>query len=80
MFVELPVSTFELEVDVGIDHSSLVFCSVHIIGLHRFVQVVDFEVFGVILVNEQTSSAAVDEGFNGLFTQANIDGNRDRIP
>jgi hypothetical protein len=31
------------------------------------------------LVNEQTTSATVDEGFDGLFTRANIDGNGDRI-
>jgi hypothetical protein len=41
---------------------------------------VDVKVFGEVLVNEQTTSATVDKGFDGLFTRANIDGNRDRIP
>jgi hypothetical protein len=57
-FVEFPVSKFELEVDVGINHSLLVFRSIHIIGLYRFVQVVDFEVFGEVLINEQSTSTA----------------------
>jgi hypothetical protein len=45
MFIEFPVSKFELEVDVGIDCSSLVFRSVHIVGLHWFVQVLHFFVY-----------------------------------
>jgi hypothetical protein len=67
-FFELLFAKGELKVDVSIDCSSFVFRSVHIISLYRFVQIVDVKVFGVILVNEQTSSAAVDKGFNGLFT------------
>jgi hypothetical protein len=63
MFIEFLVSKFELEFDVGIDCSSLVFCSVHIIGLYWFIQVVDFKVFGEVLINEQSTSAAVNEGF-----------------
>jgi hypothetical protein len=76
-FLELSFTKGELEVDIGVDCSSLVFCSIYIIGLDRFVQIVYVEVFGVVLVNEQTSSAAVDEGFDGLFIRANFDGNRD---
>jgi hypothetical protein len=68
MFVEFPVSKFELKVDVGIDCSSFVFHSVHIIGLYQFIQVVDFKVFGEVLINKQSTSAAVDEGFDVLFT------------
>jgi hypothetical protein len=41
--------------------------------------IVYVEVFGIVLVNEQTTSATVDEGFDGLFTRANIDRDRDRI-
>jgi hypothetical protein len=73
------VSKFELKVDVGVDCSSLVFHSVHIVGLYWFVQVVDFKVFGEVLINEQSISATVDKGFDGLFTQANINRNRDQI-
>jgi hypothetical protein len=79
-FLELLFAKRKLEVDVGIDHSSFVFRSVHVVSLYRFIQIVDVKVFGEVLVNEQTTSAAVNKGFNGLFTQANIDGNRDRIP
>jgi hypothetical protein len=75
MFVEFPVSKFELEVDIGIDRSSLVFHSIHVIGLYQFVQVVDFKVFGEVLINEQSTSTAIDEDFDDLFTQANIDRN-----
>jgi hypothetical protein len=49
------VSKFELKVDVGIDRSSLVFHSIHVIGLYRFIQVIDFEVFGKVLINEQST-------------------------
>jgi hypothetical protein len=79
-FLELLFTKGKLEVDVGIDRSSFVFRSIHVVGLYQFIQIVDVKVFGEVLVNEQTTSAAVDEGFNGLFTQTNIDGNRDRIP
>jgi hypothetical protein len=79
-FLELLFAKGKLKVDVGIDCSSFVFRSVHVVGLYRFVQIVDVKVFGKVLVNEQTTSAAVDKGFDSLFTQANIDGNRDRIP
>jgi hypothetical protein len=68
MFNEFLVSKFELEVDVGIDHSSFVFYFVHVVGLYQFVQVVDFKVFGKVLINKQSTSAAVNEGFDGLFT------------
>jgi hypothetical protein len=78
-FLELSFAKGKLEVDIGVDCSSLVFCSVHVISLYRFVQIVDIKVFGIVLVNEQTTSAAVDEGFDGSFTRANFDGNRDRI-
>jgi hypothetical protein len=67
-FVKFPVSKFELEVDVGVDRSSLVFRSVHVLGLYRFIQAVDFKVFGEVLINKQSISTAVDDGFNGLFT------------
>jgi hypothetical protein len=77
MFVEFSVSRFELEVDVGIDCSSFVFRSVHVIGFYRFVQVVDFKVFGEVLIDEQSTSAAINEGFNILFTRANINQNID---
>jgi hypothetical protein len=79
LFLELLFANKKLEVDIGIDCSSFVFCSVHVVSLYWFVQIVYVEVFGIILVNEQTTSAAVDEGFDGLFIRANIDGNRDRI-
>jgi hypothetical protein len=78
-FLELLFTKGKLEVDIGIDRSSFVFRSIYVISLYRFVQIVYVEVFGVVLVNEQTFSAAVDEGFNGLFIRANFDGNRDRI-
>jgi hypothetical protein len=61
LFFELSFAKGKLEVDVSIDCSSFVFRSVHIVSLCRFVQIVDVEVFGVILVNEQTTSAAVDK-------------------
>jgi hypothetical protein len=77
MFIEFSVSKFELEVDVGIDCSLFVFRSVHIIGLYQFIQVFDFKVFGKVLINEQSTSAAVDEGSDGLFTRANINQNGD---
>jgi hypothetical protein len=80
LFLELLFAKGKLEVDVGIDCSSFIFRSVHIMNLYWFIQIVYVEVFGVVLVNEQTSSAAVDEGFDGLFIQANINGNRDKIP
>jgi hypothetical protein len=79
-FFELSFTKGKLEVDVGIDCSLFVFRSVHVASLYRFIQIVDVKVFGEVLVNKQTTSAAVDKGFNGLFTRANIDGNRDRIP
>jgi hypothetical protein len=66
-FLELSFAKGKLEVDIGVDCSSFVFCSIHVISLYWFVQIVYVEVFGVVLVNEQTSSAAVDEGFDGLF-------------
>jgi hypothetical protein len=66
-FLELPFAKGKLKVDVGVDRSLFVFHSIHIISLYRFVQIVYVEVFGVILVDEQTTSAAVDEGFDGLF-------------
>jgi hypothetical protein len=68
MFLELPFAKGKLEVDIGIDCSSFVFRSVHVVSLYRFVQIVDVKVFGEVLVNEQTTSAAVNEGFDGLFT------------
>jgi hypothetical protein len=67
LFLELSFAKGKLEVDIGIDCSSFVFCSVHVVSLYRFIQIVYVEVFGVVLVDEQTSSAAVDEGFDGLF-------------
>jgi hypothetical protein len=79
-FLELSFAKGKLEVDIGVDCSLFVLRSVHVVSLYRFVQMVYVEVFCVVLVNEQTSSAAVDEGFDGLFTRANIDRNRDRIP
>jgi hypothetical protein len=66
-FLELSFVKEKLKVDVGIDRSSLVFRSIHVISLYRFVQIVYVEVFCVVLVNEQTSSTAVDEGFDGSF-------------
>jgi hypothetical protein len=78
-FFELSLAKGKLEIDIGVDCSSFVFHSIHIVSLYQFVQIVDVEVFGVILVNEQTTSAAVNEGFDGLFTRANIDGNRNGI-
>jgi hypothetical protein len=80
MFIEFLVSKFELKVDVGVDRSSLVFHSVHIVGFYLFVQIVDFKVFGEVLINEQSTSATIDEGLDGLFTRANINRNRDQIP
>jgi hypothetical protein len=68
MFVKFLVSKFKLEVDVGIDCSLLVLRSIHVVGLYQFVQVVDFEVFGKVLINEQSTSTAINEGFNVLFT------------
>jgi hypothetical protein len=68
MFLELSFAKGKLEVDVGIDRSSFVFHSVHVVSLYRFVQIVDVKVFGEVLVNEQTTSTAVDEGFDGSFT------------
>jgi hypothetical protein len=79
-FLELLFAKGKLEVDVGIDRSSFVFRSVHVVSLYQFVQIVDVKVFGKVLVNKQTTSTTVDKGFDGLFTRANIDGNRDRIP
>jgi hypothetical protein len=76
LFLELLFAKEKLEVDIGVDCSSFVFCSVHVVSLYRFVQIFDVKVFGVVLVNEQTTSAAVNEGFDGSFTRANIDGNR----
>jgi hypothetical protein len=67
----------ELEVNIGVDRSSFVFRSIYVIGLYRFVQIVYVEVFGVVLVNKQTSSATVDEDFDGLFIRANFNGNGD---
>jgi hypothetical protein len=68
MFLELLFAKGKLEVDVGIDRSSFVFRSVHVVSLYWFIQIVDVKVFGEVLVNEQTTSAAVDEGFDGSFT------------
>jgi hypothetical protein len=79
-FLELLFAKGKLEVDVGVDRSSFVFRSVHVVSLYRFIQIVYVKVFGIVLVNEQTTSTAVDKGFDGLFTRANIDGNRDGIP
>jgi hypothetical protein len=76
-FLELLFAKGKLEVDVGINRSSFVLCSVHVISLYRFIQIVDVKVFCEVLVNEQTTSAAVDKGFDGLFTRANIDQNKD---
>jgi hypothetical protein len=76
-FLELSFTKGEFEVDIGVDRSSFVFRSIYVVGLYRFVQIVYVEVFGVVLVNEQTSSAAVDEGFDGLFIRANFNGNGD---
>jgi hypothetical protein len=76
MFFELSFAKGKLEVDIGIDCSSFVFHSVHVVSLYRFVQIVDVKVFGKVLVNEQTTSATVDEGFDGLFTRANVNRNR----
>jgi hypothetical protein len=76
-FLELLFAKGKLEVDICVDRSSFVFHSGHVVSLYRFIQVVDVKVFGVVLVNEQTTSAAVNEGFDGLFTRANINGNRD---
>jgi hypothetical protein len=78
-FLEFSFTKEKLKVDIGVNRSSFVFRSVHVVSLYRFVQIVDVEVFGVVLVNEQTTSAAVNEGFDGLFTRANFDGNKDRI-
>jgi hypothetical protein len=75
-FLELSFAKGKLEVDVCVDRSFFVFRSVHVVSLYRFVQIVDVKVFGKILVDEQTTSTAVDEGFNGLFTRANINWNR----
>jgi hypothetical protein len=66
-FLELSFAKGKLEVDIGVDRSSFVFRSVHVVGLYRFVQIVYVEVFGIVLVNEQSTRAAVDEGFDGLF-------------
>jgi hypothetical protein len=77
LFLELSFAKGKLEVDIGIDCSSFIFRSVHIMNLYWFVQIVYVEVFGVVLVNEQTSSAAVDEGFDGLFIRANFNRNGD---
>jgi hypothetical protein len=76
-FLKFPFAKGKLEVDIGINCSSFVFRSVHIVSLYRFIQIVYVEVFGIVLVNEQTTSAAVDEGFDGLFIRANFDGNED---
>jgi hypothetical protein len=76
-FLELLFAKGKLEVDIGIDHSSFVFRSIHVVSLYWFVQIVYVKVFGVVLVNEQATSAAVDEGFDGLFIRANFDRNRD---
>jgi hypothetical protein len=76
-FLELSFAKGKLEVDVGVDRSLFVFHSIHVISLYRFVQIVYVEVFGIVLVNEQTSSAAVNEGFDGLFIRANFNGNGD---
>jgi hypothetical protein len=78
-FVKLLFSKFKLEVYVRADCFSFVFCSVHIVSLYQFIQVVDFKVCGEVLINEHSSSAAIDEGFDGLFTWANIDGNKNGI-
>jgi hypothetical protein len=75
-FLELSFAKGKLEVDICVDCSFFVFRSVHIVSLYQFIQIVDVEVFGVVLVNEQTTRAAVDEGFDGSFTRANINRNR----
>jgi hypothetical protein len=53
---------------ISVGKASGVLITVHVVSLYRFVQMVYVEVFGIVLVNEQTTSAAVDEGFDGLFT------------
>jgi hypothetical protein len=68
LFLELSFAKGKFEIDIGVDCSSFVFCSVHVVSLYRFVQIVDIKVFGIVLVDEQTTSTAVDEGFDGLFT------------
>jgi hypothetical protein len=78
-FLELSFAKGKFEVDIGVDCSSFIFRSVHVISLYWFIQIVYVEVFCVVLVNEQTTSAAVDEGFDGSFIRANIDGNRNGI-
>jgi hypothetical protein len=77
LFLELLFAKRKLKVDVGINCPSFVFRSIHVVSLYRFVQIVDVKVFGEVLVNEQTTSTAVDKGFNGLFIRANINWNRD---
>jgi hypothetical protein len=54
--------------------------SIYVVGLYWFIQVVDFKVFGKVLINEQSTSTAANEGFDGLFTRANINRNIDQIP
>jgi hypothetical protein len=76
-FLELLFAKGKLEVDVGVDRSSFVFRSVYVVSLYWFVQIVYVKVFGIVLVNEQTSSTAVDDGFDSLFIRANFNGNRD---
>jgi hypothetical protein len=68
MFLELLFAKGKFEVNIGINHSLFVFHSVHIVSLYQFVYIVDVKVFGEVLVNEQSTSAAVNEGFDGLFT------------
>jgi hypothetical protein len=45
-FIEHSVSKFKLEVHVRADYSSFVFCSVYVVSLYWFIQVIDFEIFG----------------------------------
>jgi hypothetical protein len=80
LFFELSFAKGKFEVNIGINCSSFILRSVHVVSLYRFVQIVYVEVFCVVLVNEQTTSAAVDENFDGSFIRANIDGNRNGIP
>jgi hypothetical protein len=44
-FLELSFAKGKLEVDIGIDRSSFVFRSVHVISLYQFIQIVDVKVF-----------------------------------
>jgi hypothetical protein len=45
LFLELSFAKEKFEVDVGIDCSSFVLCSIHVVSLYRFIQIVDVKVF-----------------------------------